>query len=839
MKKVLKYNIFIILILLKISLIKSECGFEENFPFEYKNNISTLSEKNKSKALKITFIYSTMDNQKELLSKISNDNMNNIKQTFSEIAYSFSKILNSTHSFLIPTNKEKICGDKINILQSNILETSLNTDLIIYPYLDNEISNFKSGICAIDKITNKPIIALIGLPINYNYTDKNYFLGEMIHNMIHILGFNLNSMYNYGFKTKNESKYLLFHSKKISNLAYIITSSIYIKKNNIPLSLNHTIHYDKFINLTDIMSEDNYHNFIISKITLHILKKSHWYIINNLGCNLVLNTINGECLLIGQNCYFEKKYLNITNFYPVNGLIKCFYDHPTKKIFYMGFNIYQEYLFKSEYNSIMKYKSEYFDYTYEKFVKDHPELNKIDKQELKLLNPSKYCTIPHRTVFFSYPPTTEMKQNLSEYNITNITLTNKQKEYFVLAHTYSEEEYDCLHQTLDYNNVIRVNESNSSNFIYNARLTYLKKIFKYQKYFAFIAHFQITKKDNLYKNYLKLKAKFPKDFNYLPKTYILPRQKNYVYEKFKNYKPTLKNLWLIKPTYGDQGRGIRILKSIKDLKKYRSCIITKYLSKPNLVNGKKYDLRMYVLVSSVNPLIIYVYNDGLVRVATENYKLSLKTLHNLFMHLTNTSLNDKSKKFIINDNPDAELGNTWTLHALKKKFWRENFNFDKIMNEIKDFSIKTIISMINYEINFEELTGYYDNNVFGLFGIDVLIDYHLKPWLIEVNAFPSLMSYTKVDSIIKTKLLTDLENILGIIPYNHINGKCFDGDYLSQSFVKEKVERAICEISRFSGGFERVFPIKSNVDYYKKFFSNVSQENLLLWERLKNIEEEI
>ena len=70
-------------------------------------------------------------------------------------------------------------------------------------------------------------------------------------------------------------------------------------------------------------------------------------------------------------------------------------------------------------------------------------------------------------------------------------------------------------------------------------------------------------------------------------------------------------------------------------------------------------------------------------------------------------------------------------------------------------------------------------------------------------------------------------------------GKCFDGDYLSQSFVKEKVERAICEISRFSGGFERVFPIKSNVDYYKKFFSNVSQENLLLWERLKNIEEEI
>ena len=101
------------------------------------------------------------------------------------------------------------------------------------------------------------------------------------------------------------------------------------------------------------------------------------------------------------------------------------------------------------------------------------------------------------------------------------------------------------------------------------------------------------------------------------------------------------------------------------------------------------------------------------------------------------------------------------------------------------------------------------------------------------------MSYTKVDSIIKTKFLTDLENILGIIPFNHINGKSFDGDYFSKSFVNDKVERSICEISRVSGGFERAFPKKSNVDYYKKFFSNVSQENLLLWERLKNMEEEI
>ena len=160
---------------------------------------------------------------------------------------------------------------------------------------------------------------------------------------------------------------------------------------------------------------------------------------------------------------------------------------------------------------------------------------------------------------------------------------------------------------------------------------------------------------------------------------------------------------------------------------------------------------MYLLVTNINPLIIYIYNDGLVRVATENYILSLETLKNLYIHLTNTSLNDKSKKFIINNDPEAEKGNTWTLHTLKNKFKRENHDFNIIMEQVKDFSIKTILSMLKKEIMYEHNLGNYDNNIFCLFGIDVLIDSNLRPWLIEVNAFPSLMNYTKVVSLIKSK----------------------------------------------------------------------------------------
>lgn len=45
MKRVLKYNILNLLILLQISLIKSKCGFEENFPFKKVKKISALTEK--------------------------------------------------------------------------------------------------------------------------------------------------------------------------------------------------------------------------------------------------------------------------------------------------------------------------------------------------------------------------------------------------------------------------------------------------------------------------------------------------------------------------------------------------------------------------------------------------------------------------------------------------------------------------------------------------------------------------------------------------------------------------------------------------------------------------
>lgn len=55
---------------------------------------------------------------------------------------------------------------------------------------------------------------------------------------------------------------------------------------------------------------------------------------------------------------------------------------------------------------------------------------------------------------------------------------------------------------------------------------------------------------------------------------------------------------------------------------------------------------------------------------------------------------------------------------------------------------------------------------FELFGFDIILDHNLKPWLLEVNVLPSLSSSAELDKRIKTSLMSDIFNCIGVVPYN-------------------------------------------------------------------------
>ena len=99
-----------------------------------------------------------------------------------------------------------------------------------------------------------------------------------------------------------------------------------------------------------------------------------------------------------------------------------------------------------------------------------------------------------------------------------------------------------------------------------------------------------------------------------------------------------------------------------------STVVSHYISNPLTIDGLKIDLRVYVAVTSLDPLRIYMYREGLVRFATELYKPpGRESEQNPYIHLTNYSVNKHNKKGIIAGHEMAEEaeGTKWSFKAFR------------------------------------------------------------------------------------------------------------------------------------------------------------------------------
>lgn len=143
---------------------------------------------------------------------------------------------------------------------------------------------------------------------------------------------------------------------------------------------------------------------------------------------------------------------------------------------------------------------------------------------------------------------------------------------------------------------------------------------------------------------MKMKKLLPNDYDFFPKTYMLP----FDYSDFREDAIKAKNpTWIVKPEDQCQGRGIYLTRNWEHIKANEHTVVQKYLAKPHLIDGFKYDLRLYVYVNGINPLRVYIYKDGLARFATRKFKKAAdNNLDNLFMHLTNYAINKESEHYI-------------------------------------------------------------------------------------------------------------------------------------------------------------------------------------------------
>lgn len=132
------------------------------------------------------------------------------------------------------------------------------------------------------------------------------------------------------------------------------------------------------------------------------------------------------------------------------------------------------------------------------------------------------------------------------------------------------------------------------------------------------------------------------------------------------------------------------------------------------------------------------------------------------MHLTNYSVNKKSKKFVQNDDPDDTSASKWSLSALFRYLESQKVNVNALWGRIYDIIIKSLLSIEPFVVDFLKKNQVHRSNCFELFGFDIIIDSDLKPWLLEVNLSPSLATESPLDLFIKGNLIADTFNLTGI-----------------------------------------------------------------------------
>ena len=349
-------------------------------------------------------------------------------------------------------------------------------------------------------------------------------------------------------------------------------------------------------------------------------------------------------------------------------------------------------------------------------------------------------------------------------------------------------------------------------------------ISKYQKINMYFNYKDYCSKSLLYFNYEKMQKLFPLEYNYMLETFSYPENKDIIEKRFVNYSYNKDDVWLLKPKLSLAGNGISILRNYTDIK--QDYIVTKYLTNPHIIKGVKYDIRFHGLITSVKPLILYLYDEGLARLATEKYDYNDQT--NIYSFLTNlhVNINNKNKFIYPQNNSNIEDSHLWNLETLKKYFTKNNINYDIIYEQVKDIFIKMIFTVRQKIINSIEKYGLSNSNFYHLIGFDIILDENLKPYLLEANRKAGFRDDNDAEKGFTFNLIIDTINLVGI---KRINNKI----KTKNNDENKEVENYICELNKSYGGYNLIFPLRKKIEKYKKFFLNdISDEDLKLWNYL-------
>ena len=354
----------------------------------------------------------------------------------------------------------------------------------------------------------------------------------------------------------------------------------------------------------------------------------------------------------------------------------------------------------------------------------------------------------------------------------------------------------------------------------------------FQKINHFPGMFGLSRKDYLARNLSKLKAVYVHEYDFFPKTWVLPMQMS----EFRSYSGSKKQYFIVKPECSSQGKGIYLIQKPEELHAGERCVVQRYVARPYVLDELKFDMRIYVLVTSCSPLRVYIHEEGLARFATEHYHPPAPdNSSDIYMHLTNYAINRHNDKYSSDKSSYKR-----TIRSVFSRLDEIGCDIDGIWRKICDIVVKTICSVqpnLAHLYKSAQPDDVTSGMCFELLGFDIILDSDLQPWVLEVNHSPSFATDSSLDEQVKITVLTDVFRMLGVSTERRkrMKREKETRNWVGKSINErknEKEELNLVEIQKKDkwerkhlGGFVRIFP---GIDdsKYMEFMSTAGR----LWE---------
>ena len=265
-------------------------------------------------------------------------------------------------------------------------------------------------------------------------------------------------------------------------------------------------------------------------------------------------------------------------------------------------------------------------------------------------------------------------------------------------------------------------------------------------------------------------------------------------------------LWLQKPANGARGEGIRILTDPAGAPAGEGWVVQHYLDDPHLIDGRKYVLRLYVLIRSVEPLRVYLYREGFAKLASHPY--TLDDLTDPYIHQTNPDINATNAAM-------AEPVVFIELARYRDRLRAEGHDPEALFGRLRELITLTVIAGRETLRSATLASGADPEGCYEFLGLDCLVDAGMNPWLLECNLNPSLGVYSgetgggDAEGRIKRAMVHDLVSLVGLNDPDRPRAYArADADTLAAAAEAEQAA---------AGHFERLFPTTDAARYWPAF----------------------